>query len=485
MRRRTLVSLAAAALAALSAVACGGEQQAAEPPHQQLRSRPDLKPPKVTVITPARDTTPGYVFFAPKKMVAQAGPMIVDNQGRMIWFRPLSVKGIADFRVQRYRDRPVLTWWRGAEPKRGIGAGYYVIIDSSYRGVAEVRAGNGLSGDIHEFVITPRNTALFTIYNRLPRDLRDIGGPREGRVVEGVVQEVDIPTGRVLFEWHSIEDVEPSESYWPAPPAKRGAKAAPYDYFHINSVREDTDGNLLISARNTRAVYKISRRDGSIIWRLNGKKSDFAMGPGTRFAWQHDAQRQPDGTLTLFDNSAAPKTAELSRVLVLRLDTKAKEASLVRSYAHPKKLLSDSQGNAQFLPNGHVFVGWGSNAYFTEYDENGKVIFDARFGGKEVDSYRAYRFRWTGHPNGPPEIAARREDDRVSVWASWNGATEVARWRVLAGSDPESLRPAGEASWSGFETRLSVPGDADFVAVQALGRRGQVLRRSRTVEPAG
>jgi hypothetical protein len=482
--KRRLPSTAAAAVLLVAAVSgCGGDQkertttaEAPPAPTQQFRSRPDLRPPIVRVNTRARGTSPGYLFLAPKREVVQAGPLILDDAGRVVWFRRLDTKGVADFRVQHYRGQPVLTWWRGRAEK-GIGNGYFVIVDRSYRLVATVRAANGLAADIHEFEITPRDTALFAVYHRLPRDLSSIGGPKEGAIQDNLVQEVDIATGRLLFEWHSDGRVAIDESYEEVPPASRGAKADPYDYFHINSIDEDADGNLLLSARNTQAIYKINRKSGAVMWRLGGKRSDFTMGPGTRFAWQHDARRQPDGTITLFDNEADPKMRDRSRVLVLRLDEQTKNATLVRSYTHPKKLLSGSQGNAQFLPNGHIVVGWGQNPYVSELDRSGRVLLDLSLRGKEIDSYRAYRFRWTGLPADRPAVSI----DGDTLYVSWNGATQVARWRVLAGDDADNLSARTTVPKAGFETVVPVGSDATMFAVEALSDGGKVLGRSAPV----
>src|SRR5262249_53869871 len=194
---------------------------------------------------------------------------------------------------------PVLTWWRG-ETAKGVGNGRYVVADDSYHVSANVRAGHNLSGDIHEFLITPRNTALFTVYRRVKTDLSSMGGSSGGSVMEGVVQEVSIPTGGVLFEWHSFPQIALDESYEQLP--EDGEE--PFDYFHLNAIEEDRDGTLLVSARHTHAIYKIRRSDGKVLWRLGGKQSDFNMGRGTAFAWQHDIRRQKDGTLTLLDNAA-------------------------------------------------------------------------------------------------------------------------------------------------------------------------------------
>jgi hypothetical protein len=454
MRRRLLLAAAAFVVAAAG---CGSS--ASPPPYLHFHSRPDLQPPPVRILTPAHGTAPGYVFLAPKKHVEQAGPMILDNEGHVVWFRPLNTRGVTDFRVQRYGGRPVLTWWRG-RPFHGEGDGNYAIVDSSYRTVARVRPGNGLVGDIHEFELTPRDSALMTIFHRVR-----VGGRT---VFEGAVQEIDVASGRILFEWHSVGHVALDESY-EAPPKQA---STPYDYFHVNSVEVDTDGNFLVSARNTHTVYKIDRRTGRILWRLGGRRSDFALGPGVRFAWQHDARRRPDGTITLFDNEAAPQAGPQSRGIVLRLDTARMRATLVRAIVHHPRLLAATQGNMQLLPDGHWFVGWGARPYFTEYDSTGRrVLFDARFGYRD-DSYRAYRFPWHGHPGGRPAVAV----DGRTVYVSWNGATDVAAWQLVADG-----RDGATRNRTGFETALRVPPSARTVAVRALDRRGRVLATSRTL----
>jgi hypothetical protein len=458
------------------------------PPSQHFRSRPDLKPPIVKIRTPARGTAPGYIFLGPKMVVAQAGPMIMDNRGEVVWFHPLKyTKGVTDFRVQRYQGKPVLTWWRGRVSNVGVGNGWFAIYDDSYRTVAEVRPGNGLVGDVHEFLITKRNTALMSIYHRRRADLTAIGGPKNGLLWDGIVQERDIPSGRVVFEWHSYPQIGIKESYSDPPKKQLGTKPFPYDYFHLNSIDVEPDGNLLVSGRNTHAVYEVSRKTGKILWRLGGKKSGFKLGAGTRFAWQHDARRQPDGTITIFDNGAAPPVEKFSRVLVLRVDTKTKTATLVRSYRHPKRLLAPFEGNAQFLPNGHIVVGWGAWPYVSELDSRGRVIFDAYFGqgrrpGKDADTYRAYRFSWRGHPSEPPAIAVVGN----TVYVSWNGATDVARWQVLVGKANDDLGVVASAPKKGFETAIPFqPHGGKFIAVQALSRTGDALGVSPTLELKG
>ena len=475
MRR---ISVSAVALLALLAgtTADASNNGRPSPLTQHFHSRPDLKPPAIHLERRGSDLAPGYVFVAPKLRVMQAGPEILDNNGQVVWFRPLDAKDVADCGVQTYHGTPVLPWWRGRAPL-GVGGGYYVIFDATYHKIAHVRAGHGLIGDLHEFHITPRDTALVTVYKRRPADLRPVGGPRTGMIFEGIVQEIDIPTGRVLFEWHSWPRVGLKESYATLQPGPR-----PFDYFHINAVELEPNGNLLISARNTHALYEIDRDSGKIVWRLGGKRSSFRLGPGVRFAWQHDARRLPDGTISLFDNEAAPPLAKSSRVLVLRVDETAKRVTLVRSFRHPKGLLVPFEGNAQFLPNGHVFVGWGATSFFSEFDERGRLIFDGRIGllgapGTEADTYRAYRFEWKGEPTDLPAIALQGG----SAYVSWNGATEVASWRLLGGSTPGQLTAVASASRRTFETGMPLPPDTPYVAVQALASDGRVLATSKIV----
>jgi hypothetical protein len=443
---------------------------------QSFRSRPDLKPPAVRVNVRASDSVAqGFVFVAVKKGAGQDGPMILDNQGRLVWFS--KDRYATDFKVQTYKGEPVLTWWQGGIVA-GHGVGKYVIFDSSYREVRQVKAGNGYRGDLHEFSITPEDTALLTAYTETSTDLSPIGGPKDAPVWDGIAQEVDIETGEVLFEWHSLEHVGVEESYRPPPEDPD----EPLDYFHINSIEVEPDGNFLIDAKGTYAVYKVDRESGEILWRLGGKRSDFEMGEGTRTVSQHDARRQEDGTITIFDNGAPPEVHDQSRGIMVELDMAAMKATLLREYTHPGKPLSTSQGNMQVLSNSNVFVGWGTEPFTSEYSEEGKLLFDLKFAG-ETQSYRAFRQTWSGRPAEDPAIAAEKgKADKVNIYASWNGATEVTTWGVLAGSGPEKLEPVGSVPWSGLETAIEVRTEEPYVAVRAEDGTGRELGASKAIK---
>src|SRR5215208_343843 len=440
-----------------------------------FRSRPDLSLAAVQVTERAQGTSPGYILIALKEGAGEHGPMIVDDQGQLVWYS--KYRSARDFKVQRYRGRPVLSWWEG-RVLAGHGVGEYVIFDDSYREINRVLAGNGYWGDLHEFLITPEDTALLTAYNPVPADLSAVGGPKYGAVWEGIAQEVDIETGEVLFEWHSLEHVGIEESYL-EPPSDPGY---PYDYFHINSIDVDHDGNLLISARNTWSVYKAERKSGEVLWRLGGKNSDFEMGLGTRIAYQHDARRQRGGTISIFDNGAHPQVHEESRGILVGLDEQKMGAKLVREYTFPEKLICTSQGNLQTLPNSNVFIGWGSQPFITEFSHDGQPLLEAHF-PPDGESYRAFRFPWSGHPTEEPAVALEQlSDEKVKLYASWNGATEVESWEVLSGEHPGRLVPLGSVPRDGFETPMLAQTHGPYVAVRAKDRSGGVLGISAPVK---
>ncbi len=262
---------------------------------QSFHSAPELHPPAVTVHQPAGPgSAPGYVFAAPFIGPGQYGPMIFDNAGNLVWFRQVPAgQDAAGFRTQTFHGENDLTWWQGRTLQFGYGLGENVIANANYKTVAVVRAGNGLQADEHEFLVTPQGSAFLLAYSPVHTDLSSAGGPGSGVALDGVIQQIDIHTGLVMWEWHSLGHVALTESY-SKPPATTAVNGV-YDYFHINSLTLDSHGNLLISARNTWALYDISAANGQVMWRLGGKKSTFALAPGVPFAYQHNALWLPGG----------------------------------------------------------------------------------------------------------------------------------------------------------------------------------------------
>jgi Arylsulfotransferase (ASST) len=449
---------------------------------QAFHSRPDLRPPVVSVTASSPSVAPGDEFLAPYSGPGQAGPMILDPSGGLVWFHPLPTHTSAtNFRVQEYEGSPVLTWWQGDISVHGFGTGEDVIDDSAYTEIAHVRAGNGYEADLHEMQLTPQGTALITAYNPILCNLSSVGGPTDGGVTDGTLQEVDVKTGLVMYEWTSLDHVGLSESY---EKAAGTSPAWPYDFFHINSINLNRDGSLLVSARNTWTVYRLQASTGQITWRLGGKHSSFAESPQTRTAYQHDPRELADGAISIFDNGASPEVHGQSRGIVVDVDQQTGTATLVSQLTHTPGLVVDSQGNVQSLANGDWFVGWGQLPDFSEFGPAGQLLFDAHLPAGD-QSYRDFRFAWTGTPAHPPTYSLQpaAPGGGATVYASWNGATLVASWRVLAGATPTSMGPVAQVARGGFETAIPLPvaTTGPLVEVQALGTGGEVLGSSAAV----
>lgn len=448
-----------------------------------FRSRPDLMPPTINVVTndgSVADTA--MALITPIVPEGQNGALIADVNGDPVWYHlpPDPRWSVLCLRQQEWNGEPVLVWWQGAK-LLGYGFGHWVIADQHYQMIAEVQVGNGLQGwDCHDLILTDRGTAISFAYHALNWRHEGQLGIREGVLVDGVLQEVDVETGLVYWEWHTADHIDPDEFYG-SPPTN---PLAQWDYAHINSVALDDDGHVLISCRNTWAIYKIHRETGEVIWRLGGKRSDFVMEPGTRFAWQHDAQRLPDGLFSLFDNHHHLQENEphyTSRGLVLDLDEEKMIARVAREYEHPAGTLSVTQGNMQTRSDGSVVVGWGSAPNYSVFAADGTLAYDARF-RSHTQSYRAYFEDWTGLPIDPLDVATKTNaDGSVTVYASWNGATHVAAWRVVDGPDAARAAELGHSLRTGFETTIIVQVGTEWMAVEALDSTGEVLE-SRKIE---
>jgi Arylsulfotransferase (ASST) len=456
--------------------------------YQSFHSLPGVRPPIVTVASKAPSAT-GDLFLAPYSGVGQYGPMILDEHGGLLWFQPIPAGArAADLRVQSYEGKPVLTWWQDPLVAGGRSTSGLVIADNAYRTIAIVRAGNGYQPDLHEFTITPQGTGLITIYDAIACDVSSVGGPRSGAVADTLLQEIDLKTGLVMYEWHSLDHVPLAYSYASAAPT---SLAQPFDYFHINSIDVQRSGDLLVDARNTWAAYDVSSKTGQVRWEVGGRHSSFKMGPATGIAWQHDARQQPSGAFTFFDNGAFPQVHSQSRAIEVKLDTTRMTDTLVRSRVHRNPLVAGSQGNVQALANGDWVVGWGQAGYLSEIDAAGNLLFNAHL-PSSWETYRTYVLPWSGQPAQPPALAVEPAPGGASgtiAYASWNGATSVASWRVLAGPSPSSLAPAATSPRTGFETAIALPAsvvhvraEPSYAEVQALDSSGAVIGASAAVK---
>jgi hypothetical protein len=403
---------AAAVAAAAVAGALAGAWPASASASASAPAAGSLKPPPVTVLTDHGGERGGDLFVSPfgdATTYANGAEILSPDGQKVVWFHSVPAgQEASDFREQTYRGQPVLTWWQGTG-LGGVATGADYIYNSHYQPVAVVKAGNGYSADGHEFLITPWNTALILAYTTTTANLTSIGGPADQTVIDGIVQEVDIRTGQVLFQWNSADHVPYAQSEQPLP----DAASTPWDWFHINAVKLDGQGGLLVDARDTWTTYDVSRRTGHINWQLGGKASSFreVAAPGQVlnqadriFAWQHDPEVLGDGRYTFFDNesagaantgSGALTDLPYSRIDTVQLNFRTRTATLVRTENQPENLSAPSQGNAQTLPGGDRVVGWGSLPYVSEFTRSGKLLFNLQFPAG-VNTYRAYRFPWPG-----------------------------------------------------------------------------------------
>jgi hypothetical protein len=450
-------------------------------PHavQHYRSAPELTPSTVRITTPPRPgASPGYLLMAPYQGQGSPGPMIVDQGGNLMWFHRLPAGMEAtNLGVQQYHGRPVLTWWQGRILQLGFGQGEDVLYDSSYQPVATVRAGNGYSADLHEIRLSPQGTAWIDAFDPIHMNLSAVHGAAAGVLTDSVVQEIDIRTGLVMWEWHALGHIPAAESN--NPPPKSGY---PWDYAHLNSVDPGPAGDVLLSARNTWALYDVDINSGAVRWRLGGARSRFNLGPGARFYWQHDAEFQPGGLISLFDNGSDPPKEKESRGLLLVPNLATRTVTLARQFVNPTRtLLAESQGNALGLPDGNWLLGYGRLPNFTEVDSSGHLLLDGTL-GRDVQNFTTTLSPWRGQPRTVPSVVVRRAAaGTVTVTVSWNGATDVHSWRVLAGASSGTLSSVTTVAKAGFETSVPAPTAGPYVAVQALDGSGAVIGASPAV----
>ncbi|GAA3614822.1 arylsulfotransferase family protein [Microlunatus ginsengisoli] len=342
----------------------------------------------MTVLTPAGSVGAGDLFISD---MAERKPRLViaTSAGEELWSRS-GATSYADFRPQSWNGRTVLSWWESdSTGLAAYGSGRSVVAEPDGTVITSIGTHHGVSPDEHEFLITASGTALITSYVKTRMDLTRYGGPAQGWVMDGVFEELDLATGRVLQHWSSLDHVGLAESYAGIPEDPD----EPYDYFHINSVEPTPDGHFLVSARHTWGLYKVDRDTGKVLWRLGGRRSDFDLAGPAAFAWQHDARFETAGTIRLFDNGSdgtVTATSE-SRVLWLDVDQAARSATLIRRLSHPDRLSAAAMGNAELLANGNLVVGWGTAKRISEFAPDGSLVFDAALPNM---TYRCFRDTW-------------------------------------------------------------------------------------------
>ncbi|KZT20110.1 hypothetical protein NEOLEDRAFT_1245450 [Neolentinus lepideus HHB14362 ss-1] len=456
-------------------------------------SQPNLKPVALSITSePASDYECGYYFTCPQgTSVPMPGPAIYRSDGDLIWAgAAMGINECFDLRTQTLNGTEVLTMWVG-DLINGYGAGRAIIMNSTYDIIYNFTSTFPNGADLHEFFIPRVNnqTALLSAYYVLNTNLSEVGGTGDDWLLECAFQEIDIATGNVLFSWNASDHIPYSDSYenfW-----TDDSESNPWDYFHMNSVDKDADGNYLVSSRHYHQVYKVDGSTGEIIWAMGGKNSDWDMCSDCNYEWQHHARWRDNYTaISLFDNASNGDENDEStgRGMILDLDTNSMTVTLRTAFYPLQSLPIQSQGNTHLLTSGYWLLGWGSSPWISEYYSNGTMIYSAALGGQNfsngpVANYRAYKSTtWQGFPKAVPDVAI----NGTTIYASWNGATEVQMWEVVVGdsSAPRTLSTAVNASRSTFETTLVIPSNAPYIQVRAYGGNARILGASAVVSSA-
>lgn len=454
---------------------------------------PKLHPPKIAAKFHGRRSAlaHGYFFIANfpnltqnRAMVGQSGPLIVDSHMQPIWFKPVSTSVVADnLALQRYKGKPALSYWEGVVTKTGQikpGSSDVVVLDQHYKQIAKLKAPAPWTLALHEFIISGNNAwAVAT------REVNGsaYGAPAGVTLVDTAAIEFSLSDpSKPIYVWDPLQHIPVSDTY-----QVPVTKAHEWDPYHMNSLQLTGNGTFLVSLRNTSAAYLIDKATSSPVWTLGGKHSTFKFASkSAQFAFQHDVQLHSGNLVSMFDDHCCAMKANgqfilpnhNSRGLVLKLDTTKKTATFVSDVSRGRNSFTAFLGNDQLLPNGNSLVGYGSQPYFDEYDRKGNLLLDATLPGPDL-SYRVYLQHWIGTPGYPPDGAVKTRGGSATVYASWNGATEVRKWRVLAGNSSSHLRTVATKNRSGFETAIALSKSYKTYEVVALDSKGKKLGTSK------
>lgn len=323
--------------------------------------------------------------------------VVLDSRGTPVWYRRVAPDGAlsTDVLADGSLAYVAALGYYGTDP-----AARYVLQQLSpwqSRTIAAVNA----PIDEHELRILPNGDVLVFAYEQLPGvDLRGLQGfGADATIADCTVQDID-PSGKLVWHWRASDHVDPvRESTGPSAIPMGDTTVA--DVFHFNSIDVDPQGNLLLSSRNTSALFYVERPSGRIVWKLGGTpySKDGAQiirvvdDPEGGFGSQHDARFQPGGHVSMFDDHTG--LAGAARGIEYAMDPTAGTARVSWSYTGQASAVA--LGSFRRYSDGSSIIAWGipgdPTSYagaFTEVDEAGKDLMDVRF-ERGDSTYRAFK----------------------------------------------------------------------------------------------
>jgi hypothetical protein len=423
----------------------------------------------------------------------------------LIWAgsRMFENRNIFDFKVvNSLGDQPFLSLVNQHSFDPGEDGGHGVILNNQYDIHASIPMRPDLGAfDIHEFnILDDGQSALATFYKAHDIDLAEFNRPDElTSILAGGFVRINLTSQEVDHFWECWPQIPLIESTLYNPESPVSGRPG-WDYVHINSVDRNDAGNYIISLRFTNSIYLISGEDGAIIWRLGGAGHATDFDQDYTFSKQHDIKfLESNGTrhvVSFLNNGSDEYTndEDVSCAFIIEIEegTSPMTARVLRRYNRPDNQLTRLRGNAQVLPNNHMFVGWSQQGYISEHSPEGDVLMTAKFESERFSTYRAYKFPFVGRPSAPPDLVANvwgtDESHMVTtVYVSWNGATDVASWNFHARAQ-ENGYPVfvGSTNKTDFESMHILSGYLDFITADALDAEGNVLGTSeiqRTATP--
>ncbi len=379
------------------------------------------------VISTNNNPDPDPIFIDNRGGGGDPFNVIFDNNGNPIWYSKYPDER-RDMKAQHNGTLTMLARDNG---------NHFNVFNTHYQPIGSYWAVNGYGVDEHELQVLADGTYLFVALAGQTVDMSRyvVGGNTAAWVTEQVIQEFT-PAGELIFQWRAWDhlDVRDQQQFI-------NILGNNFDFPHMNAIDIDTDGNILLSSRNTSEVTKINRDTGEIIWRFGGLHNQFTFvnDPLNGARNQHAFRVVATNDYTLFDNGNL-HSPSMSRAVEYRLDPTNMTATLVWQYPNPpsSSIYSFYMGNAQRLPNGNTLIDWavGNLPKLTEVRPDGSKAFEMNW-ADGWEAYRTWRCPWQGSAT-QPYLLVESYPDNITLIFNQFGDTNVAFYKIYGGPTSQS-----------------------------------------------